>query len=387
MEDKIEKGLISRKYQNIEDYLEFGKILVIYGPRRAGKTTLINSYLQRTAFKYKLDTGDNLRTREIISSEDINLIKEYLSGYELYIIDEAQKIPKIGTGLKIIADHLPKIKVMVTGSSSFELAGQVGEPLTGRKNQLTLFPVSQGELLSLCNRFELSERLSEFLIYGSYPEIVSLSDKNQKLKRLKELVESYLLKDIFEFDKVKNSKLILDLLRLIAFQVGSEVSLHEIGRQIGIDTKTVARYLDLLEKSFVLFNLRGFSKNLRKEITKKSKYYFFDNGVRNAIISNFNELELRDDHGALMENFLVAERLKTQHYANVYANNFFWRTWDKKEIDWLEEREGKLFAYEFKFRKNNSKQPKEFLENYPEAVFSLVNRDNYLHFLGIRSEK
>lgn len=373
--------LIPRVYQNLENMLEPGKALIIYGPRRAGKTTLISSFLDTTNLKYKLDTGDNLKTREIIGSENIALIKEYLSGYELYIIDEAQKIPNVGNGLKIITDHLPDIKLIATGSSSFELSGQVGEPLTGRKNQFTLFPLSQKELLAVQNRFELKEKLPEFLVFGSYPEIITSTDKNRKINRLKELVESYLLKDILELDKIKNSKTILDLLRLIAFQIGSEVSLNELGRQIGIDTKTVSRYLDLLEKSFVLYNLRGFSRNLRKEVTKKSKYYFLDNGVRNAVISNFNDFPLRDDVGKLWENFLVSERIKAQNYNPVYANNFFWRTWEKQELDWLEEREGSLFAYEFKFQKNSFKKPKVFLETYPKASISLINQENYLDFI------
>jgi predicted AAA+ superfamily ATPase len=373
--------LIPRIYQNLEQMLESGKVLVIYGPRRAGKTTLVNSFLATTKLKYKLDTGDNLKTREIISSEDVSLIKEYLSGYELYIIDEAQKIPNVGAGLKIITDHLPHIKAIATSSSSLELSGQIGEPLTGRKNQINLFPLSQKELLAGKNHFELKEKLPEFLVFGSYPEVITQEDKDRKINRLKELTESYLLKDILELDKIKNSKIILDLLRLIAFQVGSEVSLNELGRQIGVDTKTVSRYLDLLEKSFVLFNLRGFSRNLRKEVTRKSKYYFIDNGIRNAIISNFNDLPLRDDVGKLWENFLVCERIKTQNYNHIHANNFFWRTWEKQELDWLEEREGRLFAFEFKFRKNSFKKPKMFLETYPEASFSLINQENYPDFV------
>jgi len=373
--------IINRIYQNLNNFLEPGKALVVYGPRRAGKTTLINEYLKQTGYKYKLDSGDNLKTREIIGSEDISMISEFLSGYELYVIDEAQKIPKVGEGLKIITDHLPSMRIIATGSSSFELSGQIGEPLTGRKNQLFLFPLSQMELLSLHNKFELKEKLSEYLVFGSYPEIVTSETKAKKINRLRELAESYLLKDILELDKVKNSKTILDLLRLVSFQIGSEVSLNELGKQIGADTKTVGRYLDLLEKSFILYNLRGYSRNLRKEITKKSKYYFLDNGIRNAIISNFNDISLRDDVGRLWENFLVSERLKKQHYTPIYANNFFWRTWEKQELDWIEEREGRLFAYEFKFKKERFKQPKLFLNTYPEASITLVNRENYLDFI------
>jgi hypothetical protein len=200
---------------------------------------------------------------------------------------------------------------------------------------------------------------------------------------LEEITNSYLFKDILELDKVKSSKLLVDLLRLLAFQVGNEVSLSELGSQIGLDYKTIARYLDLLEKSFIIYNLRGFSRNLRKEVTKKSKYYFYDNGIRNTIIANFNNMEIRNDIGQLWENFMVIERLKTQSYHQIISNNYFWRTWDQKEIDWIEEREGKLFASEFKYSPTKSKTPKEFVKNYPEAVIKTINRDNYLDFLEV----
>lgn len=375
---------IHRFYQDLDHYLKPGKVLVLYGSRQAGKTTLLRDFLARTKMKYKLDSGDNIKTQEILGSQDFSKIMEYASGYDLIAIDEAQRIPNVGQGLKIIVDQIPKIKVIATGSSSFELAGQIGEPLTGRKRTLTLFPLAQMELAGIYNLHEIKERLPEWLIFGSYPEIVTAKAKQEKKDALEEIVSSYLLKDILELEQVKGSKILLDLLRLIAFQIGSEVSLTEIGQKMGLDHKTVARYLDLLEKSFVVFNLRGFSKNLRKEITKKSKYYFFDNGIRNAVISNFNDLELRDDIGKLWENFLAAERIKTQEYRKISANNYFWRTWDQKEIDWLEEREGKLFAYEFKFSKNKFSFPKDFLKTYPESKTKIVTKDNYLDFLKVK---
>ena len=250
-------------------------------------------------------------------------------------IDEAQKIKNAGWGLKIMVDEIPGIKIIATGSSSFELAGQVGEPLTGRKINLTLYPVSQMELRNLYNNYELESRLEEFMVYGSYPEVVANDDVDEKRRILNEIVGSYLLKDILEMEKVKGSKVLLDLLRLLAFQVGNEVSLSELGRQLGLDYKTVERYLDLFEKSFIVYNLRGFSRNLRKEITKKSKYYFLDNGIRNAIIANFNPFNLRDDVGALWENFMFTEMIKSGSYKNRYANRYFWRTWDQKEIDYI----------------------------------------------------
>jgi uncharacterized protein len=370
----------SRYYQDLNKFLEPNKVVVIYGPRQAGKTTLLQKFLSSTKLKYKLDSGDNIKTQHLIGSQDFSSIINYLEGYQLYAIDEAQRIPHVGQGLKIIVDQIPNIKVIATGSASFELSGQIGEPLTGRKNTLILYPLSQIELSQIYNKHELKEGVAEQLVFGNYPAIMS-AKKKQKAGLLEELVNSYLLKDILELEKVKGSKVLLDLLRLIAFQVGSEVSLSELGRQLGLDYKTVARYLDLLEKSFVLYNLRGYSKNLRIEITKKSKYYFYDNGIRNAVISNFNPLEIRNDAGLLWENFLVAERLKTQQYKQISANNYFWRTWDQQEIDWVEEREGKIFGYEFKLTRNKAKIPTTFTETYPEAETKIINLENYQQFV------
>lgn len=372
---------LPRFYQNLENYLENGRVLLIYGSRQVGKTTLLTEFLEKTNLKYKLASGDDIRTQEILSSQDFSKILQYVSGYELLAIDEAQRIPNIGLGLKIIVDQKPDISVIATGSSSFELAGQTGEPLTGRKKTLTLFPLSQIELSNIHNDFELKEKLPEYLIFGGYPAVLTKENKEDKIVILNEIVNSYLLKDILELEKVKGSKTLLDLLRLLAFQVGSEVSLSELGRQLAIDSKTVARYLDLLEKSFVLFNLRGYAKNLRKEVTKKSKYYFYDNGIRNAIISNFNDLNLRDDVGRLFENFLVCERLKNQSYNKIFANNYFWRTWDKQEVDWIEEREGKLFGFEFKWTESKSRSLKSFMDNYGNTETKTVNRENYLEFI------
>ncbi len=373
---------IPRIYQDLNKYLKPNKALIIYGPRQVGKTTLLQDFLAATKLRYKLDSGDNIQTQHILGSQDFNLIREYAQGYELLAIDEAQRIKNIGLGLKIIVDQMPGIKVIATGSSSFELSGQVGEPLTGRKTTLTLYPVSQIELSNLYNPYEIKNKLEEWLIFGGYPEVVAAEDKAERIKLLEEIVQAYLLKDILNLGKVKSAKMLLDLLRLLAFQVGSEVSLTELARQIGIDYKTVARYLDLFEKSFVIYNLRGFSRNLRKEITKKSKYYFYDNGVRNAVISNFNKLELRNDAGMLWENFLFIERLKKKTYQSIYANNYFWRTWDQKEIDLVEEREGKLFGYEFKWGRKSLKPPKEWSETYPDSEFAIISQENYMEFIA-----
>ena len=373
--------MITRFYTNLEDFLEPNKVLVIFGSRQVGKTTLIKEFLKNTEYKYKFDIGDNIKTQEVLSSQDVGKIQAYCEGYELIIIDEAQRIPNIGYGLKIIVDTIPNIRVIVTGSSSFELAGQVGEPLTGRKRTLTMYSVSQIELLNHFNQYELKEKLEEFLIYGSYPDVINQETREKKMITIDEITNSYLFKDILELEGVKKSKILIDLLRLIAFQVGNEVSHSELASKLGINYKTVARYLDLMEQAFILYNLRGFSRNLRNEITKKSKYYFYDNGIRNSIISNFNGLELRNDIGQLWENFLISERLKKQQYHGVFANNYMWRTWDQKEIDFMEEREGKLFAYEFKWSGKKSKVPKDFIEAYPESEFLEVSKENYLDFI------
>ncbi len=372
---------IPRFYADLAQFLDPGKALILYGPRQVGKTTLLRSFLSHCPYKYKLDSGDNIRVRHILGSDDFEQIKEYAKGYDLIALDEAQRIPNIGMGIKIMMDQIPGLRLIATGSSSFALAGQVGEPLAGRKKTLTLYPVAQIELKKLYSPFELKEKLNEYLIFGGYPEVMAQDAKEKKTERLLEIVDSYLLKDILELEKIKNSKTVLDLLRLLAFQIGNEASLTELGSNLKVDSKTVARYLDILEKNFIVFPVRGFSKNLRKEMTKKCKYYFFDTGIRNAVISNFNALDLRNDIGALWENFLFMERLKQRSYLKVAANHYFWRTWSQKEIDLIEEREGKLFGYEFKWQDKLIKPPQEWVTAYPEASYEVISPKNYLDFI------
>ncbi len=372
--------LFKRQYDNLTPFLSPNKVLVIYGPRRSGKTTILKNFLAKTKLKYRLDSGDNIQLRQILGSQDFSQIKNYASGYELIAIDEAQNIPNIGMGLKIIVDEIPGIKVIATGSSSFDLANKIGEPLTGRKRTIFLYPLSQMELSLNLNRFDLNQKLEEFLIFGSYPEIALLQDRNKKITALEELVNSYLFRDILALDKIKKSKKLVDLVKLLAFQVGSEVSLNELSTQLSLNVRTTERYLDLLEKSFVIISLGSFRRNLRNEILGKRKYYFLDNGVRNGIISQFNGLENRDDVGALWENFIFTEMIKSASYKERYANRYFWRTYDQKEIDFIEEREGKLFAYEFKWN-DKAKPPKEFLETYPNTEFKTINKENYLDFI------
>lgn len=354
---------------------------MVFGPRQVGKTTLIKNFLARTRFKCRYENGDDIRIQEVLGSNNRTAIEEFAQGFDVIAIDEAQRIPGIGIALKIMADAIPGIQIIALGSSSFELAGQVGEPLTGRKRTLSLYPIAQTELGSLYNPFDLRGQLEERLVYGSYPEVVTSDTKERKRVVVEELTHSYLLKDILELERVKSSKILLDLLRLLVFQLGNEVSLFELAKQLDIDAKTVARYLDLFEKAFVLFNLRGYSGNLRNEVTRKSKYYFYDNGVRNAIIANFNGLSLRNDKGALFENFIFMERLKKRSYGDISANAYFWRTWEQQKIDLVEEREGKLFGFEVKFSDSSACVPTQWTEAYPEAAFEVITTENYLDFV------
>ena len=374
--------MIKRAYEPLETLLQPNKVLVIYGPRRVGKTTLLHNFLSHTTLRYKLDSGDNMRTRQILSSQDFGQILPYVEGYDLLAIDEAQGIPNVGMGLKIIVDHRPGIRVIATGSSSFELAGQVGEPLTGRKRTLTLHPFAQSELLARYNRFELRERLEEFLLYGVYPEVVEATTLADKVETISEIAHSYLFKDVLAFDRVRSPRSLTDLLKLLAFQVGGEVSLNELATQLAVDVKTVGRYLDLLEKAFVIFRHGGFGRNLRNEVTGKTKVYFYDVGIRNALVAQFNRLDQRNDVGQLWENFVVAERMKQRSYTSIHANVYFWRTYAGQEIDLIEEREGKLFGYECKWStKKAGSAPRSWQSAYPEAEFSTITPDNYLDFL------
>ncbi|NCN22027.1 ATP-binding protein [Candidatus Falkowbacteria bacterium] len=373
--------MIKRIYDNLEEHIQANKALIIFGPRRVGKTTLLNNYLKNTNYKYKLDSGDNIRLQNTLKSQDFKKILGYAEGYELIAIDEAQQIPNIGMALKILIDNIPNIKIIATGSSSFDLSQQIGEPLTGRKKTITLYPLSQKELLSKFNKQELKEKLKDFLIFGSYPDIVLAKNNKERIDFLEELVNSYLLKDILSLDKIKSSSILLNLLKLLSFQVGNLVSLNELANTLKIDAKTVDRYLDLLEKSFIIVRLGGFSRNLRNEINSKAKYYFLDNGVRNAVITQYSDLENRDDIGQLFENFIISERIKKCSYDKIYGSRYFWRNYEGKEIDLLEEREGKIFAYEFKWSKTNSSAPKDFINNYENSEYNTINKNNYLDFI------
>lgn len=377
--------MLSRFYTDkIEKLLEPNKVLVIYGPRQVGKTTLIKEFLRRYTGKVYSSTGENAPLADVLGSHDIGKITAFFGGYDLIVIDEAQRIDDIGTALKIIVDQIPGIRVIATGSSSFDLSNKLGEPLVGRQQIITLFPLSVLELTSDFGGAYPTEQLEHLLIFGSYPEVLTASSLEKKRDTLALLRDGYLYRDLLELENLRNSRRILDLLRLIAFQIGKEVSLQELGVLLGMSRATVERYLYLLEKAFVLINVRGFSRNLRKEITKTSRYYFYDTGIRNAVIDNFNPLKLRsgDDIGMLWENFIVVERLKKRAYHKIHANQYFWRTWEQQEIDLVEERDGKLFGYELKYTKGHSKTPTQWKGAYPEASFEVINRDNFLRFVA-----
>lgn len=381
--------------------LEPNKVVVIYGPRQVGKTTLLKEILSGMKEEYMYLSGEDRNVRSWLSSQSIQVLTDNIGSKRLIAIDEAQKVEQIGLNLKLIVDHIPGIKVIATGSSSFELAKQVGEPLVGRKWQFTLYPIAQLELNKMEEKYQTRDKLPSRLIYGSYPAVITSEDQEKKTEILNSIVDNYLYRDLFEFEEIRKAQKILDILRLLAFQIGQEVSFHEIGTKLGLDLRTVEKYLDLLEKVFVIKRVFGFSRNLRKEITKNSRFYFFDNGIRNAIINNFNTLETRNDIGQLWENYLFMERLKKQHYLKIFTNNYFWRTYDQKEIDLVEEREGKLFGYEFKWNggpaiaksktvkadrtsspKSKFKPPKIWLETYKNAEYHVIDPENYLDFIG-----
>ena len=374
-------------YRNIENQIierleQTNKIVILYGARQVGKTTLIKSVLNNRFGRVFEANADQSKYRNILSSADLNQIKRLISGYNLLFIDEAQRIPNIGLNLKIIHDNIPELKIIATGSSSFELANKISEPLTGRTWTYTLFPVSVLEWHETLNPFEIDEKLPEFLTFGMYPEVFSYPNDADKKDYLSELTTSFLYKDLLELYQIKNSGKILDLLRLLAYQVGSTVSYSELGKQLGLSTDTVISYIDLLEKVFVIFRLSGFSRNLRKEITKNKKIYFYDIGVRNALIGDFRSPEIRQDKGALWENFIISERIKRNSYKRNHIIQFFWRTYTGAELDYIEEGDGKLFGFEIKWGEKDAKVPQSWIDNYSEAEFKTVNMKNYLEFIA-----
>jgi predicted AAA+ superfamily ATPase len=370
-----------KQIENLRKLIQPGKVTVIYGPRRVGKTTLLKKYLEGENHSVLFVNGDDIIVRQYLESQSIQTLRDFVGHHRLLVVDEAQYVEKIGLNLKLIVDHIPGIKVIVTGSSSFDLAQDVGEPLTGRKYVLKLFPLAQMEISKIEKRHETTAGLESRLIYGSYPEVVLIRDNRRREDYLRELIQSYLFKDILVLEGIRYANKLVRLLQLLAFQIGKQVSFTELGKQLSMSKNTVERYLDLLEKVFVIYKLSGFSRNLRKEITKSQRYFFYDTGVRNALIGNFNPLAVRNDLGELWENYIITERMKRQEYLRSVTNSYFWRTYDKKEIDLVEEREGKLFGYEVKWKKERVKIPRDWTGGYPDAAFEVIHRENYLKFI------
>jgi predicted AAA+ superfamily ATPase len=370
-----------KQIENLRQLIIPGKVIVIYGPRRVGKTTLLKKYLESENNSVLFVNGDDIIVRQYLESQSIQTLRDFVGNHRLLVVDEAQYVEKIGLNLKLIVDHIPEIKVIVTGSSSFDLARDVGEPLTGRKYVLRLFPLSQMEISKIEKRHETTASLESRLIYGSYPEVVLIRDNRRREDYLRELIQSYLFKDILALEGIRYANKLVRLLQLLAFQIGKKVSFAELGKQLSMSKNTVERYLDLLEKVFVIYRLSGFSRNLRKEITKSQRYFFYDTGVRNALIGNFNPLAVRNDLGELWENYIITERMKRQEYLRKVTNSYFWRTYDKKEIDLVEERQGRLFGYEVKWKKERVKIPQDWTSGYPDAAFEVIHRENYFKFI------
>ncbi|KKP68188.1 MAG: AAA ATPase [Candidatus Roizmanbacteria bacterium GW2011_GWC2_35_12] len=376
---KIRRKLLSILKNDLE---KTEKGLVIYGPRQVGKTTLVNDLLKEFKWNTLILNGDQRGPWwELLTSRELSKLTLLVSGYDTVFIDEAQRIPEIGLSLKILLDNFPKLKIIVTGSSSLDLASKISEPLTGRIYSYKLFPISQKELRFTNTSYEMETQIEERLIYGSYPEVFSLKSAQEKTKYLENLTNNYLYKDLLEFGDIRNSSKIHDLLKLLAFQIGNQVSISELSNTLEINRTTVDRYIDLLEKSFIIFRLSGFSRNLRKEVTKMDKIFFYDTGIRNSIIGNLNLLNNRDDVGKLWENFLIVERMKKLSYEQKMFSQYFWRLSSGAEIDMIEETEGKLYSFEFKHGKKFAKTPSSWTVGYPKATSSLINKGNWQEFV------
>ncbi len=384
----LEGNYISRAiYDEFKRRIQPQKVLILLGARRVGKTELIKKYLSELAPEdYQLYNGEDQNTWQLFANRTVKNYAGLLGNTKLLVIDEAQKIPDIGMKLKLMVDSIEGLRIIATGSSVFDLTNKLGEPLVGRANTLQLFPLAQMEFSSLENQFETGVNLEERLIFGGYPELQHIENWNEKIEYLDDVVGSNLIRDILEYEGVRKSEKIMDLLRLIAFQVGKEVNVEELANSLkDISRNTVENYLDLLEKVFIIYKVKGFSRNLRKEVTKSNRWYFYDNGIRNAIIKNFNKLDFRQDTGDLWENYIMAERMKYNAYSKNLVYQYFWRTYDQQEIDLIEEGSGKLSAYEFKWNaKKKVKAPGAWSRAYPDASFETINRDNYLEFITPR---
>ena len=366
--------------ESIREEINTGrKAVVLLGARQVGKTTLLNSLFADSDDVLWLN-GDTTNARLLLTTQSVEQLRVIIGKHKVIVIDEAQRVPDIGIVLKLIIDNIPQVKVVATGSSSFDLANRTTEPLTGRKRQFILFPFSFAEMVEHHGLLSEKNLIPHRLIYGYYPDIVNYPGEERRL--LQELSDSYLYKDILTLERIKKSEQLTRLLRALAFQIGSQVSYTKLGQLCGLDNKTVEKYIGILEQTFVIFRLGSYSRNLRNELKTSRKIYFTDNGVRNALIADFRSVELRDDVGKLWENFLVSERFKRNEYAGSYANSWFWRTQAQQEIDYVEEQDGHLSAFEFKWNPSAKvKQPKAFQAAYPGSSFSVIHKDNVESFL------
>ena len=358
-----------------------GKVVIIYGARRVGKTVLLRELVNSFEGKTLLLNGEDYDVQSMLSNRSVANYRHLFNGVELVAIDEAQNIPNIGSVLKLMVDEIDGLSVIASGSSSFDLLNKTGEPLVGRSVKFQLTPLSCKEISSVETPFEISQNLEQRMLYGMYPEVVTMSSNDMRIEYLREIVDSYLLKDILAVDGIKNASKMQNLLRLIALQVGSEVSYDELGTQLGMSKNTVERYLDLLSKVFVVYRVGAFARNIRKEVCKAGKWYFYDNGVRNAILNNFSPLAVRNDVGHLWENYFLSERRKYIHNNLKYIEQYFWRTYDKQELDLVEECDGNLLAMEIKWGKKTPKLPNVFANAYQGAEFQVINKDNYLDWV------
>lgn len=361
----------------LEDQLFKGKVLILYGARRTGKTTLVKNLLTKFSDKSAYINCELQEYKDALSTTNSGLLAEFIGNRELIIFDEAQHISNIGLVLKVLVDTFPQVQFIATGSSSFELSGMVSEPLTGRSRQFLLLPFSLEEIGQSLNAIQIKANLSNFLRFGLYPQVFN-SFGDEKIEELAKISSNYLYKDLFQFEQIKKPDLLFKLLAAIALQTGSESSLNELAQITGTNVHTVKRYLELLEKSFVIFRLNSFSRNLRKELAKSQKIYFYDVGIRNAVIRNFNEMNLRTDAGGLWENFCITERIKFNQNHRRFVNTYFWRTYDQKEIDYIEEKDGHLTCFEFKYAEGaTGKFPAEFSETYPNSSFKVITPGNF----------
>ena len=367
----------------LESKIGKGKVLLLIGPRQVGKTTLLKNILTSVSSEKKVQfwNCDESDVRQFLSEANSAKLKSFVGNSDFIVIDEAQRVKDIGLTIKLLHDSFPNVQLAVTGSSSLDLSNSINEPLTGRKFEYNLFPFSTNELVNHTSMLEEMRLLKNRLVYGFYPDVVNNPGEEKEI--LTNIVNSYLYKDVFEFQDIRKSSVIEKLVQALALQVGSEVSFNELGNLLGIDTVTVQRYVDLLEKAYVIFHIRSYSRNVRNELKKSIKIYFYDNGVRNSVISNFSPVDLRSDIGVLWENFLISERIKNNVYHNKNAKYYFWRTTQKQEIDFIEEVEQNLFAYEFKYnpKKANSKCPLTFSNNYPNVPFDVITSENYMDFV------